>query len=71
MNRIPIDSLTSISAANLLGTKFINITRGNNPKAIADARHDCPASTPRGFEDVVKQGYGILASLQETVNKRE
>ncbi len=66
--RIPVDSLTSISAANLLGTKFINITRGKAPNHITD-RATLPSLNTADFEDVVKQGYAILASLQETVNK--
>ena len=68
LTRIPIDSVTSISAANLLGTKFINITRGKDPKSIAD-HGTLPSLNTAEFEDVVKQGYAILASLQETVNK--
>src|SRR5579863_9161287 len=63
MTRIPVDSVTSLSAANLLGTKFVNITRGKDPKHIAD-RGTLPSLNTADFEDVVKQGYAILASLQ-------
>ena len=34
LNDIPDDSLAAISAANLLGDKFINITRGTHPKHV-------------------------------------
>ncbi len=68
LSKIPTDSLTSISAANLLGTKFINITRGKSSQTIGSGA-TLPSLNTAEFEDVVKQGYSILASLQETVTK--
>ncbi len=67
-SKIPIDSVTAISAANLLGTKFINITRGRAKETVRDGG-TLPSLDTAEFEDVVKQGYSILASLQETVTK--
>jgi phospholipid/cholesterol/gamma-HCH transport system substrate-binding protein len=34
LQKIPVDSIAAISAANLLGDKFINITRGQAPQAV-------------------------------------
>ncbi len=68
LSRIPIDSVTALSAANLLGTKFINITRGTSRRTIKP-RDTLPSLNTAEFEDVVKQGYSVLASLQETVTK--
>lgn len=68
MASIPKDSKTAISAANLLGTKFINITRGKSPIAIRPGE-TLPSLNTADFEDVVQQGYSILASLKETVDK--
>jgi phospholipid/cholesterol/gamma-HCH transport system substrate-binding protein len=65
---IPADSITAISAANLLGTKFINITRGKSTQHAHDGS-TLPSLNTADFEDVVKQGYAILASLDETVKK--
>ena len=31
---IPVDSIAAIAAANLLGDKFINITRGQDPRTV-------------------------------------
>lgn len=65
---IPDDSLTGITAGNLLGTKFINITRGKSKQAVR-AGNTLPSLNTTDFEDIVKQGYSVLASLQETVKK--
>ncbi len=65
---IPVDSVTSISAANVLGTKFINIKKGKSATHVQD--HDTlPSLNTAEFEDVVQQGYAILASLQGVVDR--
>jgi len=65
---IPVDSQVAISAANVLGTKFINIKKGKSPVHVQD--HDTlPSLNTAEFEDVVQQGYSILASLNATVDK--
>jgi phospholipid/cholesterol/gamma-HCH transport system substrate-binding protein len=68
LKRIPVDSVTKISAANLLGTKFINITIGKNPETVKNGG-ELPSLNTAEFEDVVQQGYSILASLQKTVDQ--
>jgi phospholipid/cholesterol/gamma-HCH transport system substrate-binding protein len=68
LKRIPLDSVTKISAANLLGTKFINITIGKSPVAVKNDQ-ELPSLNTAEFEDVVQQGYSILASLQKTVDQ--
>jgi phospholipid/cholesterol/gamma-HCH transport system substrate-binding protein len=67
-SKIPVDSVTALSAANLLGTKFINITRGKSKEVVRDGG-TLPSLNTAEFEDVVKQGYSILASLQLTVQQ--
>lgn len=65
---IPADSVTAISAANVLGTKFINIKKGKSPHAVQN--HDTlPSLNTAEFEDVVQQGYAILTSLQGVVER--
>ncbi len=65
---VPVDSQTSISAANVLGTKFINIKKGKSTTQAQD--HDTlPSLNTAEFEDVVQQGYSILASLQGVVER--
>src|SRR5947209_7310008 len=36
LNQIPVDSVAGISAANLLGDKFINITKGKDQRHVQD-----------------------------------
>jgi phospholipid/cholesterol/gamma-HCH transport system substrate-binding protein len=67
---IPVDSQTSISAANVLGTKFINIKKGISATHVQD--HDTvPGLNTAEFEDVVQQGYAILTALQGLVQRAD
>ena|ERR1039457_1187501 len=65
---IPVDSLTSISSANVLGTKFINIKKGKAPDTVRD-EGTLPSLNTAEFEDVVQQGYAILTALKGTVDR--
>ncbi|HME08301.1 MAG TPA: MlaD family protein [Bryobacteraceae bacterium] len=65
---IPSDSRTSISAANVLGTKFINIKSGKSETTVK-AGQELPSLNTAEFEDVVQQGYAILTSLQGIVQR--
>ena len=56
-SEIPVDSVATIAAANLLGDKFINITKGK------DARHVNP-----GDEIASLQGQDIPELLAQTAN---
>src|SRR5579884_1357723 len=68
LSAVPVDSLTELSAANLLGAKFVNITKGSSHQTIRP-NGTLPTLNTRGFEDVVKQGYSVLSALQLTVQK--
>ena len=46
---IPVDSVAAIAAANLLGDKFINITRGQDTRTVQ------PGSELRGQEGLVRK----------------
>ena len=65
---VPDNSEASISAANLLGTKFINVKKGNSPTPI-HAGSELKSLDVSDFEDVVQQGYSTLASLQGIFKK--
>ena len=60
---IPVDSVASIGAENLLGTKFINIKKGMT-KDVVRAGSELGSLDTRGFDDVVQQGYTLLESLR-------
>ncbi len=68
LKTIPSDSVASISAANVLGTKFINIKMGKSQTPVRPGQ-EIPSLNTAEFEDVVQQGYSILASLQKTVDQ--
>jgi phospholipid/cholesterol/gamma-HCH transport system substrate-binding protein len=61
--QIPVDSVASISAENVLGAKFINIKKGQNRVTVQPGAEIQSLDT-REFDEVVQQGYSLLASLQ-------
>ena len=65
---IPLDSVSSISAANVLGTKYINIKSGKGETAVRPGQ-EIPSLNTAEFEDVVQQGYAILTSLQGIITR--
>jgi len=68
LGQIPLDSLSSISSANVLGTKYINIKSGKSDNMVR-AGQEIPALNTAGFDDVVQQGYSILTALQGMVSR--
>lgn len=68
LRSIPSDSISSISAANVLGTKFINIKMGKSSTPLRPGQEIRSLNTAE-FEDVVQQGYAVLTSLQGIVDK--
>ena len=65
---IPSDSLASISSANVLGTKYINIKSGKNAMTVS-AGQELPSVNTGEIQDLVQQGFGVLNSLQDTVQR--
>src|SRR5579864_7733131 len=63
LRNIPVDSISSISSANVLGTKYINIKSGMSDMTVRPGQ-ELPSLNTAEFEDVVQQGYSILGSLQ-------
>lgn len=68
LKQVPLDSVSSISAANVLGTKFINIKSGKSDTTVRPGQ-EIPSLNTAEFEDVVQQGYAILTSLQGVVTR--
>ena len=68
LKSIPLDSVSSISAANVLGTKYINIKEGKS-EAFARSGQEIQSLNTAEFDDVVQQGYAVLTSLQGTVER--
>lgn len=65
---IPNDSLASISAANVLGTKYINIKTGKSSTPVEPGQ-EIPSVNTGEMQDLVQQGFGVLNSLQDTVQR--
>ncbi len=69
MKQIPADSVASVGSDNLLGsTKFLQIDKGKNPQTVqADAT--LKAESTQQFDQLVKQGFGVLDSAQAILAK--
>ncbi len=65
---IPVDSVAAISAENVLGTKYINIKKGQSNVAVQPGAEIKSLDT-REFDEVVQQGYSLLTSLQGIVKR--
>ena len=65
---IPSDSLASISSANVLGTKYINIKSGKGTTSVGPDQ-ELPSVNTGEIQDLVQQGFGVLNSLQDTVKR--
>lgn len=68
LKNIPVDSTAFISAENLLGTKFINITMGNAPETVK-AGGEVKARQVEGFDEVVASSYDLLTSLKGILDR--
>jgi phospholipid/cholesterol/gamma-HCH transport system substrate-binding protein len=65
---IPVDSIATIAAANLLGDKFLNITRGQDSRTVR------PGSELRGAQgqdipELMAQSANLLKSFQTIVTR--
>lgn len=61
--QIPVDSIAAISAENVLGTKFINIKKGQSAQTV-QASAEIRSLDTREFDEVVQQSYTLLSSMQ-------
>jgi phospholipid/cholesterol/gamma-HCH transport system substrate-binding protein len=69
LKQIPSDSIGTISSDNLLGsTKFLQINKGTGQTTI-QPNATLKAADTKQFDQLVAQGFGILDSLQATVQK--
>lgn len=68
LKEIPIDSVAGISAANLLGDKFINITKGMDPKHVEDGG-ELRSSPGQDVPELLKQASLVFDSLQTVVGR--
>lgn len=67
---IPVDSVAAIDAGNLLGTKYINITKGKSTEHIQSGGELKSANTAE-MTELFQQGNNALAALQDFVKKAD
>ncbi len=63
LKQIPLDSKAAIGAANVLGTKYINITRGKAADPVKSGG-TIEALDTSSFDDVVASGYNMIESTR-------
>ncbi len=63
LRQIPVDSTAAIGAANVLGTKYINIKRGDSGETVK-AGGTVNALDTSSFDDVVASGYNMIESTR-------
>jgi phospholipid/cholesterol/gamma-HCH transport system substrate-binding protein len=68
LKQIPVDSVSQISSANVLGTKYINIKTGKSDTPVR-AGQELPSVNTGELQDLVTQGFGVMSSLQATVDR--
>ena len=68
MDEIPVDSLTEISAANLLGDKFINITKGASTRHVAN-NSVLPSKEAQDIPELMAESANLLQTLQTITNR--
>jgi phospholipid/cholesterol/gamma-HCH transport system substrate-binding protein len=68
LDQIPEDSRAAISAANLLGDKYINITRGTHPKHAAPGGEIQSLAT-QDIPELLAQTTGLLAQFQSILGR--
>lgn len=67
---IPADSVAAVASENILGSKYINIKRGQGKIPVEDGGEIVSLDT-REFDEVVASGYATLTSLQGILRRVE
>jgi len=67
---IPVDSVAEISASNLLGDKFINITRGSSKVHIKPGG-EIRSMQPQDIPELMAESAKVLQTLQDITNRTD
>jgi phospholipid/cholesterol/gamma-HCH transport system substrate-binding protein len=68
LDQIPDDSKAAISNANLLGDKYINITKGTHPKHVQPGGEIASLQT-QDIPEILAQASGLLGQFQTILGK--
>jgi phospholipid/cholesterol/gamma-HCH transport system substrate-binding protein len=66
---IPVDSLAGITASNLLGDKFINITKGRAPRHLEDGGEIKSLQAQGDIPELMAQSANLLTTFQTIVSR--
>jgi phospholipid/cholesterol/gamma-HCH transport system substrate-binding protein len=70
LDQIPEDSKAAISSANLLGSKYLNITKGTHPKHI-EPGGEVAALPNQGIPEIMAQSTSLLAQFQTILGRMD
>jgi phospholipid/cholesterol/gamma-HCH transport system substrate-binding protein len=70
LDQIPEDSKSAISSANLLGTKFVNITKGSHPKHV-EPGGEIQALPTQDIPQILAQSSNLLDELQKIIGRAD
>lgn len=65
---IPVDSEAGVSAENVLGTKFINIKKGQKSETVK-AGGELPSKDVSEFDEVVQSGYDVMVTARALLRR--
>jgi phospholipid/cholesterol/gamma-HCH transport system substrate-binding protein len=68
LDQIPDDSKSAISAANLLGSKYINITKGSHPKHV-EPGGEIQSLQTQDIPEILAQSSNLLAQFQTILGR--
>jgi phospholipid/cholesterol/gamma-HCH transport system substrate-binding protein len=68
LSQIPVDSQATISAENVLGTKYININKGQSPQSIKDGG-EVASKDVSEFDEVVQSGYDVMVTARDLLKR--
>jgi phospholipid/cholesterol/gamma-HCH transport system substrate-binding protein len=68
LGQIPVDSMVGISAANLLGDKFLNITKGSSKQTVRPGA-ELQSATTQDIPELMASMANLLQSFQGIVNR--
>jgi phospholipid/cholesterol/gamma-HCH transport system substrate-binding protein len=66
---IPVDSLAGIAASNLLGDKFINITKGHSPNHVQPGSEVPADIQSKDIPELMAQTANLMGALQSIVGR--
>src|SRR5579863_1046355 len=70
LEQIPEDSKSAISAANLLGSKYINITKGTHPKHV-EPGGEIQSLQTQDIPEILAQSSSLLMQLQTILGRAD